>query len=172
VRVGAISLLLAAAMIPLSAVSVSADPNFDNPGHHYGWLKHHVPPPPPPPPPVPAPPPPVTTPPPTTTTPPPTTTTPPPATTTPPAATTQPQAASAPASAFGQNAGTIASAMPPATEIKPVVPPEVKIVRAIPQRDPLWWLLLVLVAALAVLWLFVTVQLARAALKRPAAQVS
>ena len=29
-------------MIPLSAVSVSADPNFDNPGHHYGWLKHNA----------------------------------------------------------------------------------------------------------------------------------
>jgi len=62
--------------------------------------------------------------------------------------------------------------MPPAAEIQPVVPPEVKVVRAIPQHDPLWWLLLVLVAALAVLWLFVTVQLARAVLKRPAAQVS
>ena len=164
-RVGAISLLLAAAMIPLSAVNVSADPNFDNPGHHYGWLKHHVPPPPPPPPPVPAPPPPVTT-------PPPPTTTPAPATTTPPATTTQPPAASAPGSALGQSSRTVATALPPAAEIRPVAPSEVKIVKAMPQRDPLWWLLLVLVAALAALWLFVAVQLARTAWKRPAVQVS
>jgi hypothetical protein len=42
----------------------------------------------------------------------------------------------------------------------------------VPQRDQLWWLLLVLAATLAVLWLFVSVQLARTALRRRAGQVS
>ena len=172
-RAGALSLLLASALILLSAAGVSADANPANHGHHYGQLKHqHVPAAPPP---VQVPPPPAQVPPPPAQVPPPTTTTPPPTTTTPPSATTAPRPApGGPASSLSQIAATITSEVPPATEIRPALPlpQEVKIVSALPQHDPLWWLLLVLVATLAVLWLFVSVQLARTAFKRRAAQVS
>lgn len=40
------------------------------------------------------------------------------------------------------------------------------------RHDELWWLLLILAAALAALWLFAVVQLGRASMKRRAAQVS
>jgi hypothetical protein len=141
-------------LILLSAVSVSADANPANnghhTGHHYGQLKHHG-----------APPPPAQAPPPTTNTPPPATTAPRPA-------------ASAPAAALNHGVEAITSAMSPVAETRPAMPQTqaVKIVRAVPQRDQLWWLLLVLAATLAVLWLFVSVQLARTALRRRAGQVS
>jgi hypothetical protein len=144
VRAAALSLLTSVALILLSAVSVSADANPANNGHHYGQLKHHG-----------APPPPAQV--------PPTTNTPPPAPT-----------ASRPASALNHGVEAITSAVLPVAETRPAMPQTqaVKIVRAVPQRDQLWWLLLVLAATLAVLWLFVSVQLARTALRRRAGQVS
>jgi hypothetical protein len=100
----------------------------------------------------------------------------PPATTTtpPPTTNTPPPAASAPASALNHGVEAITSAVFPVAEVRAALPQpqEVKIVRAVPQRDQLWWLLLVLAATLAVLWLFVSVQLARTAWRRRAGQVS
>jgi hypothetical protein len=100
----------------------------------------------------------------------------PPATTTtpPPTTNTPPPAASAPASALNHGVEAITSAVFPVAEVRAALPQpqEVKIVRAVPQRDQLWWLLLVLAATLAVLWLFVSVQLARTAWRRRAGEVS
>jgi hypothetical protein len=131
--------LTSVALILLSAVSVSAEANPANNGHHYGQVKHRGTPPPPPPAQV------------------------PPVTTTPP-----------PAAALNHGVEAITSAMSPVAETRPAMPQTqaVKIVRAVPQRDQLWWLLLVLASTLAVLWLFVSVQLARTAMRRRAGQVS
>jgi hypothetical protein len=149
VRAAALSLLTSVALILLSAVSVSADANPANHGHHYGQVKHRGTPPP------------AQAPPPTTTTQPPTTNTPPPATT-------------APAAALNHGVEAISSAISPVAETRPATPQTqaVKIVRAVPQRDQLWWLLLILAAALAALWSFAAVQLGRASMQRRAAQVS
>jgi hypothetical protein len=141
--------LTSVALILLSAVSVSADANPANNGHHtgnhYGQVKHHGAPPPP------------------AQAPPPTTNTPPPATT-----------ASRPASALNHGVEAITSAVLPVAETRPAMPQTqaVKIVRAVPQRDQLWWLLLILAVALAALWSFAAVQLGRASMQRRAAQVS
>jgi hypothetical protein len=133
-------------LILLSAVSVSADANPANnghhTGHHYGQLKHHGAPQPP--------------------------------AQVPPTTTSPPPAATAPAAALNHGVEAITSAVSPVAETRPAAPQTqaVKIVRAVPQRDQLWWLLLVLAATLAVLWLFVSVQLARTAPRRRAGQVS
>jgi hypothetical protein len=152
VKAAALSLLTSVALILLTAVSVSAEANPANHGHHYGQLKHQAAPPPP----VPAP-------------------VPPPAQITPPPATTvQPPPVSMPAPAKTSNAGIVAAVVPPAMKILPASqqPLVVKAVKALPQHDPLWWLLLLLAATLAVLWLFVYVQLARIGVKRRLAQVN
>jgi hypothetical protein len=149
VRAAALSLLTSVALILLSAVSVSADANPANHGHHYGQVKHRGTPPP--------------------------AQAPPPATTTqPPATNTSAPATTSPAAALSHGVEAITSAMSPVAETRPATPQTqaVKIVRAVPQRDQLWWLLLVLAATLAVLWLFVSVQLARTALQRRAGPVS
>jgi hypothetical protein len=150
VKAAALSLLTSVALILLTAVSVSAEANPANHGHHYGQLKHQAAPPPP----VPAPPPAQITP--------------------PPATTVQPPPVSMPAPAKTSNAGIVAAVVPPAMEILPASqqPLVVKAVKALPQHDPLWWLLLLLAATLAVLWLFVYVQLARIGVKRRLAQVN
>jgi hypothetical protein len=137
VRAAALSLLTSVALILLSAVSVSADANPANHGHHYGQVKHRG--------------------------------APPPQAQVPPATTTPP-----PSAALNHGVEAITSAMSPVAETRPAMPQTqaVKIVRAVPQRDQLWWLLLVLAATLAVLWLFVSVQLARTGLQRRAGQVS
>jgi hypothetical protein len=75
------------------------------------------------------------------------------------------------AEALNPSTGDIASVEAPPLEVKPLLPMpvDVNIAKRAPQNDQLWWLLLVLAATLAILWLFVSVQLARPAFKRRAA---
>jgi hypothetical protein len=63
-------------------------------------------------------------------------------------------------------AGNSPSLVEPSAEVNPIM---AKPVGAVPKGVPFWWLLLVLAATLAILWLFVSVQLARTAFKRRAA---
>ena len=137
-RAAALAGFLALALLPVSGLSVSADANPSNHGHHYGQLKHRAGPPPPP-------------------------------TVTPPTTNAPPPPAGGPGGA--QNPTGADTSMPlPRLEVKLILPRvpmgEVNIVRAVPERDSnLWWLLVVLVIALAALWIFAALQLGRASLK-------
>jgi hypothetical protein len=162
VRAAALSLLVSFVLIPLSAVGVSADGNNGNQGNQYGQITQqgshpaaqleqsgqHDDTPIAPPTAAPAP------------------------TTQPPASQPLEAAPVAPTgtSASALNSGAVATTSEaPPLELKPVLSHsgDVNMAKAVPERDQeLWWLLLILAATLAVLWLFAFVQLARSSMKR------
>lgn len=144
VRASALALFALVALIPVPAVSVYADANPANHGHHYGQLKHrHAPPPPVAPPPVvtPAP--------------------------TPPPGVTHPGGVGAGTSHVSTQAQL------PAVQIKlelPLtgVPAGNAIVRSAPQLQPGVdpWLILALVLSVFALWLYAFIRLAWSAGRR------
>lgn len=143
VRTCALALFAVVALIPVSTVSVYADANPANHGHHYGQLKHR-----------PAPPPPVN--------PPPVVT---PAPTSPPGATHS--------GGVGAGISHVSTqAQLPAVQIKiqlPLagVPGGEDLVRSVPQPQPPPgfdpWLILALVLSVSALWLYAFIRLARSA---------
>lgn len=134
------------AFLAVSTVAVYAEPNFNNPGHHYGWYRHHttpapVPAPGPQPNPAPAP---------------------NPGNGSHSGSGTQPQAATQSSQASTQGVpvillpiGALFPSGAAANEIKPagVVSP----------GDPWWWLLLVLPPTLLAIWLIAARRLGLAA---------
>jgi pilus assembly protein Flp/PilA len=137
-----LAFLVSLALVPLSSLSVNADANPDNPGHHYGWYKHHPSPPPPPPSPRAVPPP----------------TAPP--VTPPPVTQVQPRTQGG-----GGAGGAEQNAAAQSTVLVHVPTGALIATQQLPDPDEDWWLVLALALVLAVFWLYVFVLLLRTLVK-------
>lgn len=140
VSAAGLAVFVSLAVVPMSSLSAYADANPDNPGHHYGWYKHHPSPPPPPPSPRAIPPPtglPVSAPP-----------------------VTQVQ----PGTQGGVGGGEQNAVAKPKVLVQ--VPTGALVApQQLPDPDEDWWLVLALALALAVFWLYFFGLLARSLLK-------
>lgn len=139
----ALALVASLALFPLSTLSVHADADPDNHGHHYGWYKQHHSPPPQVPAPHPAQPP-----------------------SSPPSA-THGRDATAGADTVGGGGNDVAVK----TSASSVVPTEA-LPQPTPDRDEDWWLPLALALAVAAFWLYVFALFVRANAKGQRARAS
>ena len=134
-----LAFLVSLTLVPLSSLSVYADANPDNHGHHYGWYKHQPSPTPPSPRPAATP-------------------TPPPVSP-PPVTQVQP---GTPGTQGGVGAGAGEENIAAKSTVPVHVPTGVLIARQpLPDPDEDWWLVLALALVLAVFWLYVFGLLAR-----------
>lgn len=131
-NVTAAAFIASIALLVAPATIALADANPNNEGHHYGQLKHH-PTPPPSPNPQPAP---------------------------QPTPHTNPTAPHGVSSAVQTGTGTTAPAAKPQADTTPVAVPSIVLGNAAPSPDALWWLVLVILPALAVIWLIAAARIA------------
>jgi len=132
-----LAFLVSLTLVPLSSLSVYADANPDNHGHHYGWYKHQ-PSPTPPPSPRPA------------------------ATPTPPALLPPPVTQVQPGTQGGGGVGAGEENTAAKSTVLVHIPTGVLIApQRLPDPDEDWWLALALALVVAVFWLYVFGLLAR-----------